>query len=307
MKIFFSHSSRDKALLRELRDCLPPWLTAWIDEDELRFGEDLEVSLKGAIDDQTDYLVLFVGHEAFASPWVRREVEWALQREKALGRVLVLPVLLVDVRERLEEIGLAGRITLEVTDFSRAGTKLLAEKLINHLGAWLSASVTAGRGGGTNARPAQALDETLLSALQAVPAEWRHEVDALLTLPFLESVTTSRIGRIPLTAEQYYQRILGEMGRAGENWRIIAVSTLTSMLWSEDSEQSMYAARNLAAAARGSVISRLFLVPVGAEPNFRATIEVQEAAGINVRVGSNRLLAHVPQLEGLRNVRGARR
>ena len=58
MRIFFSHSSRDKALLRELRGYLPPWISSWIDEDELLFGSDLDTSLKRTIDEDVDYVVL---------------------------------------------------------------------------------------------------------------------------------------------------------------------------------------------------------------------------------------------------------
>lgn len=76
MKIFFSHSSRDKALLRELRGYLPPWISSWIDEDELLFGSGLDASLKRAIDEEADYVVLFLGHEALNSKWVKREVDW---------------------------------------------------------------------------------------------------------------------------------------------------------------------------------------------------------------------------------------
>lgn len=301
MRIFFSHSSRDKALLRELRGYFPPWLSSWIDEDALLAGSALELSLKRAIDEEVDFVVIFIGREALESDWVRREIEWALAREEQLGRVFLLPVLLIDLRERLDEVGLAGRITLEIADFSRDGIKLLAERLTNHLGGWLSEMLKICQATSSLGRNRRAgLDEladAVSTALASVPTAWRSEVDTLLTRPFLQHLTSSQIGEIPLTPSQYYQRILAEMARAGAGWEVLAVSTLTSMLWTSDLDQMRYAERNLAAVQRGARIHRLFLVPEGSEEEFRPLIEAQARCGIDVKFGTNRLFAHVTDLD----------
>jgi len=78
MKIFFSHSSRDKPLVREIRSYLPPHIRAWIDEDDLLVGEDLEQSIKSAITSTADFLVIFIGADSIRSHWVKRELDWAL-------------------------------------------------------------------------------------------------------------------------------------------------------------------------------------------------------------------------------------
>ena len=39
MKVFLSHSSRDQALVREVKGLLPDFLNTWLDEDSLCWGD----------------------------------------------------------------------------------------------------------------------------------------------------------------------------------------------------------------------------------------------------------------------------
>lgn len=298
MRAFFAHRSNDKPLLRELRGYLPPWLSIWVDEDQLLIGSNLGLSLKAAIDDDVDFVVLFVSQDTAESLWVQREIQWALEREDALGRVFLLPVLIGDVRDKLDTLGLAGRLTIELADHTQGGTRLLAEKLTNHLGGWMSEVLRLTQSGALRGRSAGSkYDLAIAEALRVIPRAWRPTVDELLTRPFLQHLSSSQIGQIPLTPAQYYQRILSEMGRAGAKWEVLAVSMLTSQLWVGDVDQTEYASRNLAAVQRGATIRRLFVVPAGAESGFQKTLESQTACGIDVRVGTNNLFAHVPDLD----------
>jgi len=72
---------------------------------------------------------------------------------------------------------------------------------------------------------------------------------------------------------------------------------LTSDLWSDDVDQTSYARRNLEAVRRGARVKRLFLLPEGSEAAYQDTIQNQLKAGVDVRAATNRLIAHVPQLE----------
>lgn len=94
MKIFLSHCSRDKPLLREIRQFLPKFLSLWIDEIEIPYGANLSYSIKTAIQKKTDLLVIFLAPEAVESDWVKRELKWALEREKKEKRNFIIPVLL---------------------------------------------------------------------------------------------------------------------------------------------------------------------------------------------------------------------
>lgn len=137
MKIFLSHSSRDKALVREIRSYLPSHVQTWLDSDELIIGDELETSIRNAINEQCDFVVIFLGREAVESDWVKRELEWAIARENELGYVFVLPVLLEDVWSRVEPASFQDRIYLECFDQTKENVKHLAEKLSSQIFVWV--------------------------------------------------------------------------------------------------------------------------------------------------------------------------
>lgn len=109
MKIFISHSSRDRDFVRRLSDDLKRAdMDLWVDESDLRVGEDL-----GTIGDaisSSDCLVVVASASAAASHWV----EWEMGVARSVG-VRVLPVLLADA-PKLWEAGLAE---LAFADFRR--------------------------------------------------------------------------------------------------------------------------------------------------------------------------------------------
>lgn len=300
MRIFLSHSGRDKALVREIRDHFPPWLDAWIDEERLLIGTDLLPALKDAIDSEVDYVVVILGEKAADSSWVKQEVQWALQQEQELGRTFLLPIVLDNTRERLPELGLSERLTLEMADYTESGTRFLAERLVTHLGGWMSeqlsiAAITRANSGARD--PLRRVAEQVLAIIDDIPAGWRAEVNVALLRPFLNDLAASRGGVIPLTPTQYYKRILSEMSRAKRGTRVLAASTLSSDLWRYDADQAHYATLNVQAVDHGAVIERLFILPEAWHPDFTDVIRRQEHAGVSIKVASTTLLAHVPGLE----------
>jgi prolyl-tRNA editing enzyme YbaK/EbsC (Cys-tRNA(Pro) deacylase) len=300
VRIFLSHSSRDKALVREIVGGFPPWLKTWMDEDRLLLGSELAFALEEAINSKVDYVVLLFGKEAADSDWVRREIAWALEREADVGRAFLLPVLLDDIRDRLSDFGLAGRLTLQITDYSAGGTRLVAEQLVNHIGGWMSerlAVTPAARASPAVADSLRGLNEAMLSLISEIPPSWRRQVESLLIGPFVDDVAAARIGTIRLTPAQYYQLVLAEIGQANATTRVLAVSTLSSDLWGHDADQTQYSARNFDAVKRGAEIRRLFVLPETRARSFVDEIRRQEAGGISAKVGSTSLLAHVPTLE----------
>src|SRR5258706_11314433 len=309
MRIFLSHSSRDKALLRELRAHFPPWITVWMDEERLLFGSNLELSLQNAINAEVDYVVLFLGLEALNSEWVKQEIRWALAREDELNRTILLPVLLSDVRNQLNDLGLIGRLTLECTDYSKEGIAALATKMANNLGGWLSESLRQETDLSTSAANKRQmitpppenryrqLVQSVTANLNSLPEDWQHLVESLLLRPFLRATESSRRGKIPLNPSQYYQCILHEIGLAQKGWEVLAVSTLSSDLWSDDTNQKNYAKRNLEAVKREAKIRRLFILPEGKDKRFIDTIRTQADSGVKIRVANTKLLAETADLE----------
>ncbi len=143
MKIFFSHSSRDKPLIREIRSYLPHHVKAWIDEREIPVGEHFGRYIKNTITSSTDFVVIFIGPEAVRSEWVGRELEWALEHERALGRLFVLPVLLDKESWGQMPEEFQDRRYLPCLDFTEMGVRDFARRLADELFAQVSASPVA--------------------------------------------------------------------------------------------------------------------------------------------------------------------
>jgi hypothetical protein len=137
VRIFFSHTSRDKPLVREVISQLPPQIQSWIEEKDLVIDDDLALSIRKAIETDSDLVVILLGKDVLKSPWVKRELRWALQREKQLGQTFVYPVLLDrDIWMSINPPAFRKRKYLECTDFSERGVKALAAALGQQLSAW---------------------------------------------------------------------------------------------------------------------------------------------------------------------------
>ena len=128
MRIFLSHRSRDKALVREFKSFLPSFLNTWLDEDSLTWGEFFPAALKSSIQSGVDFLVIFLDNDSLKSAWVKQELEWALERERELKRTFVLPILLEEVDQDNLPPGFTNRLFLKLSDYTRASVESLADK-----------------------------------------------------------------------------------------------------------------------------------------------------------------------------------
>jgi len=138
MRIFLSHTSRHKPLVREVKNHLPQYIRSWIDEKDLFIGENIGDGIKNVIEKHTDFVIIFVDSHAVASEWVKQELQWALEYEQRLGRTFVLPVVLDrEAWDRIEPEELRKRKFLECVDFSEEGIKTLANGLIFQLFSWV--------------------------------------------------------------------------------------------------------------------------------------------------------------------------
>jgi len=128
MKIFLSHTSRDKPLVREFRTGLPAFLRSktWLDEDNLLWGDALAGTLKTTIQTKVDFLVIFLTRQALDSAWVRQELEWATAREGELKRTFVLPILIEDVPNDDLPDYFKHRRYLKLSDFEHESVIALA-------------------------------------------------------------------------------------------------------------------------------------------------------------------------------------
>lgn len=135
MKIFLSHASESKALVRRLTEPLPPHVVVWLDRDMMATGHRFGPRIDAAIRQQCDFVLVFIDEHALASEWVRHETELALQRQVALQRTYLLPVLLQDVGARMKVLGIdpAQMLYLDATDTSEAGIAASARRLNDEL------------------------------------------------------------------------------------------------------------------------------------------------------------------------------
>ena len=134
MKIFLSHSSRQKPLIREIRRYFPEHVDTWIDERNLFIGDDVTKSLETEVSEKSDYLLLFLDRDAARSEWVRKEIRWALEAERQTNRTLLL-VVLID-HDALDELGvpaLSERRYLKCSDFSERAIEFTANSIVADL------------------------------------------------------------------------------------------------------------------------------------------------------------------------------
>jgi len=117
-----------------------------------------------------------------------------------------------------------------------------------------------------------------------VQDSWRHFTRDLVLRPLLSGVRQAVRGEIPLTTGQYYGRLNAEISVAGVGTDILAVSTISSRVWSTDRDQQRYYDQNISAAARGAKIRRLFVLPDTLPPDLARLIDLQSESGIEVRI-----------------------
>lgn len=133
MQIFLSHSSRQKPLVREVRKAFPTHISTWLDEEKLLLGDEMSLTLESAIRSETDYLLLFLDDWAARSTWVERELRWAAERERELGRAFVLVVVLDETAISLGPLDVSSRKYLKLTDFSDASVRALGQSVVSEL------------------------------------------------------------------------------------------------------------------------------------------------------------------------------
>lgn len=138
MKIFLSHSGRDKCLVREIVKLLPDKIKTWLDENDLPLGVEITKGLKETIENDTDLIILFVSPEAINSHWVQKELQWAINREKQLGYTFIFPIVLdKGAWEKIKPDNFRDRKHLLLNSFEKSDVESLSKKLNEEIFNWL--------------------------------------------------------------------------------------------------------------------------------------------------------------------------
>jgi hypothetical protein len=99
MRVFISYTHEDKELAGRIAHGLQrEGLDVWYGETELLPGDNFAQKMSEALE-SSDAMVVVITPDALQSPWVRREIEFALGNIAYRGRVI--PVL----AGRMEEVG----------------------------------------------------------------------------------------------------------------------------------------------------------------------------------------------------------
>ena len=94
VKVFLSHSSEDKPIVRLFaHDLRSSGCSPWLDEIELRVGDSLIAKISDAIH-ETQFFIAFLSNSSCQSRWVQHELQIAATRGITEDRTIVLPVLL---------------------------------------------------------------------------------------------------------------------------------------------------------------------------------------------------------------------
>jgi len=147
MKIFLSHSSKNKPLVREVKNYFPEHINVWIDEKDLLIGDDIDKTIKDAIDTNSDFLIIFIDSNSIKSRWVSKELKWALKHEIEIQRKFILPVVLEkELCGSKISKELKDRKYISCSDYTENSIKNLADNIISELFARFSRDLSqAGR------------------------------------------------------------------------------------------------------------------------------------------------------------------
>ncbi|WP_282129029.1 TIR domain-containing protein [Roseobacter litoralis] len=121
LKIFLSHSSRDKEFVNRLnKDLKSGGFSTWIDDVDIPFAESIAERIQRGLK-ESDILFLFLSNASVKSRWVATEWQSQFFRQISEGKTIVVPVLIeaCDIPEFLK-----GRKYIDFTKSSEYTNKL---------------------------------------------------------------------------------------------------------------------------------------------------------------------------------------
>jgi TIR domain len=92
--LFLSHTGVDKPFVRRLRaDLMARGVErVWLDEAEIDIGDSLIAKIEEGMK-LSRYIAVVLSTKSIGAPWVKKELDVAMNREIASGEVVVLPLL----------------------------------------------------------------------------------------------------------------------------------------------------------------------------------------------------------------------
>lgn len=92
VKIFISHSSKDKEFARILRNSLHAEnIDTWFDEDDILVGDDFIQSIEEGLE-KSDFIAIVLTPNFETGPWAQKEYRTALTEQINKGKTKILPI-----------------------------------------------------------------------------------------------------------------------------------------------------------------------------------------------------------------------
>lgn len=92
--LFLSHTSADKGFVRKVRDDLSArGVPVWLDEAEIQIGDSLTRKIAEGLE-RSRYVAVFLSEKSVDAPWVRKELDLAINAEIKRDEVVVLPLII---------------------------------------------------------------------------------------------------------------------------------------------------------------------------------------------------------------------
>lgn len=134
MKIFVSHSSKQKFFVKEFKRLLPFNIALWIDEMEINIGDNLYNSIQNAIQNECDLFILIIDNYSISSDWVSLEMKIALEMEAMLGRTFLLPIVVdIEAWKSLSNPAITSRKYLRCYDNTDSTLNALVNEFVTEL------------------------------------------------------------------------------------------------------------------------------------------------------------------------------
>jgi len=143
------------------------------------------------------------------------------------------------------------------------------------------------------------LIDLLSKKVNSLPFSWREIIEQHVVKAFKSSINLALKGEIYLSPGEYYHALYSEIDNANIQNEILAVATLSSLIWKGDPEQQDYLEKNLKAAERGANIRRLFILPDDQWNQIGEVLKKQIEKGITIRRASTSLLGEFLRIEDM--------
>ena len=217
MQVFISHGSHLKPIVHKCLESFPSHIKRYFDEEDLHLGDKLHESFESAIKTKSDYFLLFVDKETVKSDWVKKEIRWAFEKEREIGRKFLLPVVVgkIDIKKSIPEI--SDRKYVKLSEYADHDVHNMSTQLLSELFALISIYLDEKQKTVQEKGPRQMLDEseaflsTVAASIQKIVFPCRKEN------PITSDAVYSNIKNcgIDIGASQEFDRIVRTLTTRG--------------------------------------------------------------------------------------------